>query len=605
LNIDEFNFYRSYIPTYKWGQTTTHIIISVDAPDASSLSHTVSPDGHVLVKGEVPKKGKFELSLQLLNRVLAEDVRANTLPRSIQLRIPKLESGKTWKTLQKSHILKPVQEKRDFDYFENSDSESGESAGEEERKPPSKGLDNATKEQIRRVREKMKKDGKKLPANEGRELYFGFFPEPNGWDFLILAVALLHIYSSPYTKVEESFNLQATHDFLFHRTALSKYDHLEFPGVVPRTFLGAACTALLAAPLSLLFEVILAPKIISLYIVRIVISLLSVASLSSFRFQLEKKFGTKVAAAFSIITSAQFHMLFYASRPLPNTYAAVLVNFAFAFWLQEQYHITLGILAFAAAVFRSELVILGIPIFLFAVVKGRLGPFPMGPIKVIGYGLAAFASGLAVTVLFDSIFWQRLLWPEGEGLYFNVVLNKSHEWGTEPIYWYFVDAMPRAMLATIVFVPGGLLWNVRIRPFAFPIITFISLFSLLPHKELRFVMYALPILNAVAAVELVRIYDDQKKDRWHKYFFNGAMSVLVMTVFGNFGFSRASANNYPGGEALWELHRIERYNVSRGALQPYVHIDVAAAQQGVSRFGELGPPWRWVAPRASSTCGRD
>ena len=155
-----------------------------------------------------------------------------------------------------------------------------------------------------------------------------------------------------------------------------------------------------------------------------------------------------------------------------------------------------------------------------------------------------------------------------------------------------MDAIPRAMLATIVFIPGGLLWNVRIRPFAFPIFTFISIFSLLPHKELRFVMYALPILNSVAAVELVRIYDDQKKDRWHKYFFNGAMSVLVMTVFGNFGFSRASANNYPGGEALWELHRIERYNVSRGALKPFVHIDVAAAQQGVSRFGEQGPPWR-------------
>ncbi len=160
------------------------------------------------------------------------------------------------------------------------------------------------------------------------------------------------------------------------------------------------------------------------------------------------------------------------------------------------------------------------------------------------------------------------------------------------MYWYFVDAIPRAMLGTLAFIPGGLLWNVRLRPFAFPIFTFISLFSLLPHKELRFVMYAFPILNAVAALELVRIYDNQYKGRWSKYFFNGAMSVMVMTVFGNFGFSRAAANNYPGGEALWELHRIERANVSQAGLLPFVHIDVAAAQQGVSRFGELGAPWR-------------
>ena len=78
------------------------------------------------------------------------------------------------------------------------------------------------------------------------------------WLFYLLipASVLVHLFVSPYTKVEESFNIQAIHDILIHGIPAenasqffdANYDHVSFPGSVPRTFAGALILSGLSRP---------------------------------------------------------------------------------------------------------------------------------------------------------------------------------------------------------------------------------------------------------------------------------------------------------------------------------------------------------------------
>ncbi|XP_072984749.1 dol-P-Man:Man(7)GlcNAc(2)-PP-Dol alpha-1,6-mannosyltransferase isoform X1 [Typha latifolia] len=403
-----------------------------------------------------------------------------------------------------------------------------------------------------------------------------------GWDLMLGSIAAFYVVMVPYTKVEESFNVQAMHDILYHHHHIEKYDHLDFPGVVPRTFIGAFLVSLLASPLVLLMHYFHMPKIYGLLIVRLALGSIVLMTLRLFRLQVRRKFGYHVEAFFAILTALQFHLLFYSTRPLPNILAFALVNLAYSFWFKGNPLTTLKCLTISTVVFRCDTVLLFGPIGIELLLSKSISLW-----KAIICCISTALPCIGFTVLVDSIMWQRILWPELEVFLFNSIQNRSSEWGTQPLHWYFTSALPRAMLVAYPLSVIGVLLDRRIMRYMVPILSFILLYSKLPHKELRFIIGSLPMLNVSASLAVSRIYNNRKKNVW---------KWLYVLLLGSFVFSlgcslvtfMASYNNYPGGYALKALHQAD---VSTG--EKLVHIDTFAAMNGVSRFSESEYPWRY------------
>jgi len=402
-------------------------------------------------------------------------------------------------------------------------------------------------------------------------------------------VGLLHLLASPYTKVEESFNLQACHDLLYHGADLDAYDHHLYPGVVPRTFLGPLVVSLASSPLVQLINLLGLQKIYSQYIVRGTLMLLVLSAFISYKRSISVRLGGRIGNLVVVFTLSQFHLLFYSSRPLPNIFALVVVLHAYAaFTVSNLTRFTL-LSAASILVFRAELaILLGLMLIMEVVFKQDFSSQCINRIKqVIVYGLIALAVFIPLTVAVDSFFWKRTLWPELEVMYFNVVLNKSSDWGVMPFGWYFYSALPRSLMSAFFLVPLSFLLDRRCSKYVVPAVLFVFLYSFLPHKELRFIIYTIPLLNTGAALAFNYLWNKRGKTLIWSVVSLALVAGLIANVLVSCGLVYVSSLNYPGGQALAKLHSIERFE------EKYVkvHMDVASCQSGVSRFGEENPNW--------------
>ena len=90
------------------------------------------------------------------------------------------------------------------------------------------------------------------------------------------------------------------------------------------------------------------------------------------RIEISAKFGTWTGSSFIIITMTQFHLPYYMSRTLPNTFALAFIMLAYTFWLQERYTKLIFVFTFIVTVFRSETILIFIPIILEILLRRKI-----------------------------------------------------------------------------------------------------------------------------------------------------------------------------------------------------------------------------------------
>ncbi|KAJ1955836.1 dolichyl-P-Man:Man(7)GlcNAc(2)-PP-dolichol alpha-1,6-mannosyltransferase [Linderina pennispora] len=395
-------------------------------------------------------------------------------------------------------------------------------------------------------------------------------------DFIFALIISLSAAYVPFTKVEESFFVQAVHDLYKSPFINSDYDHLAFPGVVPRSFVSPLLISAFLSPIRLFTN---ATEGIWLQVAsRLVLGWAVAWANSRLRSAIRIRFGGTTAAWYGVFCICQFHMTFWTSRMLGNTIALVPMLLAQACWVDGRRFTAMTVLlAFTAIVLRFDTVV-----FAAVMVLSSVQCLTWQSVRRTALAAAGF---VALTVVVDSYYWQTAwMWPELHVFRFNVIEQRSSEWGVSPAHFYVTYFIPRLLLGALPFAISGVALSVDAAKLAVPYIAAIAVFSANPHKEWRFIIYVVPIFNICAALGIAKLLRHRRIRTLARLTAVGVSAasfaaVVLMTYI--------SSLNYPGGYALSALHRIAT------SSNAHVHIDTYSAMTGVTRFGQTRSDWMY------------
>eukprot|EP00871_Galdieria_phlegrea_P005759 jgi/Galph1/670/GphlegSOOS_G5405.1 len=118
---------NSHIPDFYWAQRKDKLFLTIDVPnvDKNTAAIQLKGDGYLDFKargGELHEQADYELHLELLHPIKAEESKYHITARNVQFVIMKKETGAYWERLLKQPG-KNVHCKVDWEHWKDEDSE--------------------------------------------------------------------------------------------------------------------------------------------------------------------------------------------------------------------------------------------------------------------------------------------------------------------------------------------------------------------------------------------------------------------------------------------------------------------------------------------------
>ena len=221
----------------------------------------------------------------------------------------------------------------------------------------------------------------------------------------------------------------------------------------------------------------------------------------------KRRDGGECASWFLMLTQTNWFLLYSGSRTVVNTMETALFSLGLSLYPRSRYLLVVSV----SVMMRPTLIIPWSPLLVQHLYSTTL---KRGVVKTVRMCVAPLIISVIVIVM-DSLHYQRLTLTPLNFFRVNILHNLGSFYGTNPSYWYITNCLlpiigPLLPASLYYFITGHQTDNIILTP----VLASLSFFSLLEHKEMRFLQPVIPLIIYSGARTLSRWTRSHPSSAW-------------------------------------------------------------------------------------------